>query len=129
MIRYMLICAVLLTAVAAGCSKDHTDLPTGFIYDPPSTPTEFNVVGGAELAILSWDFPSEEMGEISEFNIYYYYEVYGIQELIGTTTETSYVDSFLVGNLEYCYQVSAVDTTGLEGYRTEGECAFVSTSN
>lgn len=129
MIRYILMSGILLMVLTTGCSKDHSDLPTGFIYDPPSVPTDLDVEGGVELATLSWDFPSEEMDEISEFNIYYYYEVYGIQELIGTTTETSYVDSFLVGNLQYCYQVSAVDTTGLEGYRTEEECAFVGTSN
>lgn len=129
MIRYILISAILLMVITAGCSKDHSDLPTGFIYDPPSVPTDLDVTGGAELASLSWDFPGEELDEISEFRIYYYYEYYGIQELIGTTTETSYVDSFLVGNLQYCYQVSAVDSTGLEGYRTEAECAFVGTSN
>lgn len=129
MIRYILMSGILLMVLTIGCSKDHSDLPTGFIYDPPSVPTDLDVVGGAELATLSWDFPSEEMDGISEFRIYYYYELYGIQELIGTTTETTYVDSFLVGNLEYCYQVSAVDTTELEGYRTEAECVFVGTSN
>ena len=128
MTRILLISAVLLAVMVGACSKEHSDLPTSFIYDPPPTPTDLDITAGAEMATLSWGYPSEALGRISEFRIYYYYEVYGIQELIGTTMETSYTDSFLVGNLNYCYQVSAVDTTGLEGYRSDVECVFVGTS-
>ena len=36
-------------------------------------------------------------------------------QLIGTTTDTVFVDSLLIGNLGYCYKVSAVDTVGFRG--------------
>ena len=114
--------------VAAGCTKDHSDLPTGFSYDPPPTPTDLSVVDEGEKAVVSWDYPPERMGSLEEFRIYYHYELYGMVELVGTTTETSYVDSFLVGNLYYCYCVSAVDTTGLEGWRTDVECEFITSA-
>jgi hypothetical protein len=49
--------------------------------------------------------------------------------LVGTTRDTAFVDSLLVGNLTYCYEVSAVDTTGFEGFRTSPQCVFVRTSH
>ena len=35
----------------------------------------------------------------------------------------SYEDTGLVGHVQYCYVVSAVDTFGMEGYRSGVECA------
>ena len=69
------------------------------------------------------------MGSIEEFRIYYYYEAYDLIELVGTSSTTNFNDTQLVGNLTYCYKVSAVDTTGLEGHRSETVCAFVGTSD
>ena len=126
-----LVIVIIVSAIAllSGCSKEHQDLPTSFAFDPPPTPTNFNVVGGPYQAVLTWDYPPEEMGALKEFRIYDYYDVYGVAELIGTTKETSFIVSQLVGNVIYCYRVSAVDTTGLEGHRSETVCAFVGTSN
>jgi len=125
----LLVMVVSVAVLAVGCSKEHEGLPTSFIYDPPSVPLNFEVTGGNQQAVLDWDYPSEEMGEIEEFRVYYYFEGYDIVELVGTTNETNFTDIQLVGNLTYCYQVSAVDTSGLEGYRTEAVCAFVGTSD
>ena len=123
----VLLVATLL--LAAGCSKEHEDLPTSFIYDPPSVPLDLQVTAGNQQATLDWDYPVEEMDGIEEFRVYYYYEVYDLLELIGTTNSTNFTDTQLVGNLTYCYRVSAVYTTGLEGERTETVCVFVGTSN
>lgn len=126
LLRVMTISVALL---AVGCGNEHTDLPTGFIYDPPSVPLDLQVTGGNQQAVLNWDYPSEEMGSIREFRIYYYYEIYDLIELVGTTSATNFTDMQLVGNLNYCYCVSAVDTTGFEGHRTGTVCAFVGTSD
>lgn len=123
--RILAICSICLLALLGACSKDHTDLPTGFIYDPPSTPTNLQVGGGAERAALSWSYPEDEYDDV-EFRIYYYVQVFDLLELIGTTSDSTYIDSLLVGNLVYCYSISAVDTTtGLEGWRTSTVCDTV----
>jgi len=118
----------LLGAIAAlciSCGKDHRDLPTGFAYDPPATPTNLVVTGGEELSTLEWSYPAVALASIHEFRVYEYFEAYDMIELIGTTTDTVFVDSLLIGNLSYCYKVSAVDTSGFEGWRTGSVCAFV----
>lgn len=125
----LLVMVVSAAVLSVGCGEEHKDLPTSFMYDPPSVPLDLQVTGGNQQAVLTWDYPSEEMGSIEEFRVYYYYEAYDLLELIGTTNSTNYTDTQLVGNLNYCYQVSAVDTSGLEGYRTEAECVFVGTSD
>ena len=125
----LLVMVVSVAVLAVGCSEEHKDLPTSFMYDPPSVPLDLQVTGGNQQAVLNWDYPSEEMGTIEEFRVYYYFEGYGLGELVGTTNATNFTDTQLVGNLSYCYQVSAVDTTGLEGYRTETVCVFVATSD
>ena len=118
----------VLAAIAAlciSCSEEHQDLPTGFAYDPPATPVGLTVVGGEEQATIRWSYPASERASVGEFRVYEYYESYDMIELVGTTTDTVFVDSLLIGNLGYCYKVSAVDTAGFEGWRTSSVCAFV----
>jgi fibronectin type 3 domain-containing protein len=127
--RFVIMIVVSAVTLLSGCSKEHDSLPTSFMYDPPPTPTTLEVASGDYEATLTWDYPAEEMGALEEFRIYYYYEVYDLLELVDRTNETTYTDSELVGNLLYCYRVSAVDTTGLEGYRTETVCVVVDVSS
>ena len=124
----LLVMVVSVAVLTVGCGKEHEDQPTSFNYDPPSDPLDFEVTGGNQQSIMNWDYPPEEIGGIEEFRVYYYFESYGIIELVGTSSATNYTDTQLVGNLTYCYQVSAVDTNGLEGNRTEAICVFVGTS-
>lgn len=114
-----------IAALCISCGKDHTDLPTGFAYDPPPTPSNLVVTGGEELSTIRWSYPAIARGSIGEFRVYEYFESYDMIALVGTTTDTVFVDSLLIGNLGYCYKVSAVDTSGFEGWRTESVCAFV----
>ncbi len=114
-----------IAALCVSCSAEHQDLPTGFAYDPPATPAGLTVTGGEEQATIRWSFPAVERSSVGEFRVYEYYESYDMIELVGTTTDTVFVDSLLIGNLGYCYKVSAVDTAGFEGYRTASVCAFV----
>ncbi|MCX5752602.1 MAG: hypothetical protein NTW97_03015 [Candidatus Krumholzibacteria bacterium] len=114
-----------IAALCISCGKDHRDLPTSFIYDPPPTPTNFVVTGGEEMSTITWSYPAPARASIREFRVYEYIESYNMMTLIDTTTDTVFVDSLLIGNLQYCYKVSAVDTSGLEGWRTDKACAFV----
>ncbi len=125
MIRVLKSVAAIVIIIIASCGKDHEGLPTSFEYVPPPTPTNFEVTAGVESAHLSWSYTAEGMAVLREFRIYYYYSMYDILELIDTSTDTAYTDSLLIGNVEYCYVVSAVDTTGLEGWRTAKRCVIV----
>mgnify|MGYP001825432171 CR=1 FL=1 len=123
---------IALMVVAAGalvsCSNDHGTEPAPFDREAPSAPTGLAVTTpAAEQARLDWSYPVEDMGSLEEFRVYYYFPAYDVVELAGTTTDLFYVDDQLVGNVEYCYKVSAVDTFGMEGWRTEEECAVIST--
>ena len=119
---YLLIAAV---GVCLSCGKDRENLPTGFAYSPPPAPQDLVVVGGREASTISWSYPASSRPLIKEFRVYQYLEAYDLVQLVGTTRDTTFTDSFLIGNLYYCYKVSAVDTTGFEGWRTASECTFV----
>jgi fibronectin type 3 domain-containing protein len=119
MIFVFIFCAALL----AGCSDEIGDSPTAFNFDAPPTPAGIIATAGDYQVSLEWDYPEEDLGALKEFRIYYYYEMYDQLELVGTTTETSFTHTGLVPNLEYCYKVSAVDTLGMEGWRSEKACA------
>lgn len=122
---YLIVASVALTI---SCGKDHDNLPASFAFEAPPMPTNVVVTGGHELSTISWCYPSESRSLIEEFRVYQYIESCETIALVGTTTDTVFVDSLLIGNLYYCYEVSAVDTTGLEGWRTESACAFVRTA-
>jgi hypothetical protein len=123
--------AMALMAVAAAalvsCSNDHGTEPAPFDVTAPAAPTDLSVTPGQESAVIAWEYPPQSMGSIEEFRVYYYFPAYGALELAGTTTSLTYTDTKLVGNVEYCYKVSAVDTFGWEGWRTEEECAVIDT--
>ena len=119
---------IATVGLCLSCGTDHENLPTGFAYNPPPTPANLVVVGGHESSTISWTYPAGARESIKEFRVYQYIEAYDIVQLVGMTTDTAFTDSFLVGNLYYCYKVSAVDTTGFEGWRTPSVCAFVRTS-
>jgi len=123
-IAFALFSAALL---CSSCGTDHANLPTEFVYTAPPTPTNLSAEPGAERCVLSWSYPAEAMPLVREFRVYQYYELYDMLQLVGATADTAFVDTLLVGNLYYCYSVSAVDTTGFEGWRTSAVCAFVTT--
>ncbi len=112
---------IISSILLMSCSVDHGDSPAGFEFTAPDSPTAFTVSPGPNALTLSWEYPGD-LAEVSEFNIYYFYEMYGLEEFVGTASGTSYVDSDLIGNMIYCYKVSAVDLDGNEGLRTETIC-------
>jgi hypothetical protein len=118
---------VVLAAALVSCSDDHGTEPEPFDVEAPPMPSDLTVTPGPEQATVSWDYPSESMDTLEEFRIYYYFAAIDAVELAGTTTGLTYVDTKLVGNVEYCYRVSAVDTFGMEGWRTGEECAVIDT--
>lgn len=116
-----------LALAAASCGNDHGAEPAPFDLAYPPAPIDVTVTAGAEQAIVRWSYPAGSRGLIEKFRLYYYVEVYDAVELIATIEDTVYVDSQLVGNLEYCYKVSAVDTSGIEGVRSDRACAVIGT--
>lgn len=118
---------IFIILVTGSCGREHHDLPVGFKYNPPETPTNLQVEPGMGKATLTWSYP-EQLLEGVEFKVYYYSEIYNMIELVATTADTIFVDSTLIGNMEYCYKVSAVDSTGLEGYRTDHVCEIINTN-
>ena len=120
--------ALMVVAVGAlvSCSNNHGTEPEAFDIDAPPTPTDLTVTAGVEQATVTWDY-SGSTETLEEFRVYYYFAAYDVVELAGTTTGTTYTDTKLVGNVEYCYRVSAVDTFGMEGWRTCEECAVINT--
>lgn len=123
--RTVLMIAFMALALLTACEK-HENLPTAFDYDPPPTPTDFQIEAGEKEATLTWNYPEEAKGSLREYRVYYYYNMpYEMLEFIDTTSVTLFVDSLLISNLPYCYKVSAVDKTGLEGWRTPAECVLV----
>lgn len=124
-----LLSVMLLGALLGSCSKQNKDLPTGFPFVPPATPRNVVVTPGIERSTLAWSYPTTALGGIREFRIYQLFVQLQQLELVGTTKDTTFVDSLLVGNLTYCYEVSAVDTTGFEGFRTSLQCVFVRASH
>lgn len=128
--------ALMVVAAAAfvSCSNNHGTEPAPFDVEAPPTPTGLSVDPGSEQATISWDYPSESMGAVEEFRVYYYFAAFNAVELAGTVAasdltypDLTYTDTKLVGNVEYCYRVSAVDTFGMEGKRTGEECAVINT--
>lgn len=128
MLKKMIIALTVVAAAAlVSCSNNHGTEPAPFDVDAPPTPSDLTVTPGTEQATISWDYPPESMGALEEFRVYYYFAVFDAVELAGTTTDLTYVDTKLVGNVEYCYRVSAVDTFGMEGWRASEECAVINT--
>jgi hypothetical protein len=123
----MIVLTVVAMAALISCSNDHGTEPAPFDVVAPSSPTDLTVTPGSEQATVAWDYPSEDMATLEEFRVYYYFPAFNVVELAGTTTSLTYVDTRLVGNVEYCYKVSAVDTFGMEGWRTGEECAVINT--
>ncbi len=122
------ISVMLLGALLGSCSKQNKDLPTSFMFVPPATPTDVVVTPGVERSTVTWRYETAALANVKEFRVYEFFPQLQELVLVGATKDTVFVDSLLVGNLTYCYKVSAVDTTGFEGYRTAAECAFVRAS-
>ena len=121
--RIAILALMLTIPFILSCGEDHGSSPQAFKYEPPQTPSDFEAAGGTYEVTLTWSYPQELIPGIREFRIYYYYDLYDMVEFVDTTTAMSFVDSDLIPNVTYCYKISAVDTTGLEGYRSGHECA------
>lgn len=124
-----IVIAFMVVAAAAfvSCTNDHGTEPAPFDVDAPPTPTGLSVTPETEQARLTWDYPPESLETLEVFRVYYYFAVFDAVEFIDTTSVQTYLDTRLIGNVEYCYKVSAVDTFGMEGWLTGEECAVINT--
>ncbi len=121
MFRISVFFALLIVLAGAGCSDEHGSSPTSFNYDPLSAPDSLEAAGGAESISLTWT----HSGQYRDFIVYilYYSGTEAVLQPVDTTSSTSSVIGDLVPNLEYCFVVSAVDSNGMEGWRSSAECA------
>ena len=85
--------------------------------EPPSKVTGLSVIDAKDGKLdLSWDAASDNVA-VDHYNIYR-------DDLFLTATAgTSYQDTGLDDGQEYCYKVSAVDTSDNEGEKSDQECA------
>ena len=124
MIRYAALALVLIPGlVFFSCSAEHGDSPAGFSFEAPEAPTGLTLTPGANQLTLEWDYPGDP-ADVSGYVVYYYYDMYGVEEVIDTVTATRYTDSDLIGNMIYCYKVSAIGPGDREGYRSATKCAM-----
>ena len=72
---------------------------------PPSTPGNFAASPTATTITLSWD-ASVDVGGIEA------YEILRDDVVIATTSDLSYVDTFLAPNSSFDYSITAIDPTG-----------------
>jgi len=121
MFRISALCAIILVILAGGCSEEHGSSPTAYKYDALSSPESLEAEPGPESISLSWD----HSGDYREFIVYivYYSGPEELYQPVDTTTGMSCTVGELVPNLEYCFAVSAVDSSGVEGWRTKPACA------
>jgi hypothetical protein len=83
---------------------------TGNDVTPPTAPTNLSAqASGAKTINLTWSAAIEADGEISG------YSVYRGGQKVASVNGTSYSDSGLTESTTYTYQVSAVNTSFLEG--------------
>jgi PKD repeat protein len=95
--------------VSAGGSLASTSRTVG-VTVAPSPPTGLSASGGSGAIALSWSAPANAIAPTT-------YSIYRGQgavpnQLIGTTTTTSYTDSAVTGGLSYDYAVVASDAGG-----------------
>lgn len=121
MYRISVILAALFLLAVTGCSDEHGSSPTSFNYDPLSAPVNLEAEAGAESITLTWT----HTGQYREFYVYLMYHsgTEAVLQPVDTTSSTSSIVGDLVPNLEYCFVVSAVDSSGMEGWRSSEACA------
>ena len=121
MFRISVIFAVLFALSGMGCSDEHGSSPTSFNYDPLSAPDNLEAEPGIESVTLTWS----HTGPYREFFVYlmYYSGTEAVLQPIDTTSSPKSTIGDLVPNLEYCFVVSAVDSNGMEGWRSSEACA------
>jgi 6-phosphogluconolactonase (cycloisomerase 2 family) len=84
---------------------------------PPTVPTNLAVSAGGTAASLSWGVSTDNIAVDS-------YRIYRDSVLIGTTTATSYRDAGLLNSTNYCYTVSAFDTSNNESVQSAQTCSM-----
>ena len=89
-------------------------------FTPPTTPTNFVAVAvSADQIDLSWS-PSTDDGVVSG------YKIFRNGMYIQNTTDTSFSDTGLNSNTQYCYTVSAFDAAGNESALSDQACLVTS---
>ena len=98
----------------------------------PLAPENLNLISGQNNIQLTWDsvlgFGDPIGGAASFYNIYRFgiddYDIDNItnNDIISSSNSSSYSDYNLNDNIYYCYAVSAVNSEGLEGLRSQVLC-------
>ncbi|RKY65250.1 MAG: hypothetical protein DRP99_00525, partial [Candidatus Latescibacterota bacterium] len=106
--------------ILGGCTKEHeaptasNPLDTGRI---PPTPKIESVIVGNRRVTLTWTV--DDTSAISKYNIFRSDSADADYRLVGSSSIRTYTDRGLVNGKRYFYKVASVDTSGLEGYKSE----------
>ena len=85
--------------------------------EPPTKVTGLTVTDAKDGKLnLKWNTATDNIA-IDHYNIY------RDGTLLTTTTTTNYQDTGLTNGQTYCYQISATDTSGNEGEKSDQKCA------
>ncbi len=134
MLRRISFYVVIILFFLGGCSDEHGTSPTSFEYEALPAPGNFEITSGSYSLTLSWDYSPENIALAKEFFVYvvdpYQYggNIYPVDTLTVAEYNTSKGCTFdkLAANMEFCFVVSAVDLSGIEGRRAEAECGTTS---
>ena len=100
-----------------------TPLVSGGDSEPPSKVEGLSVSDAKDGKLdLSWDAATDNV-EVAFYNIYWGENNYSEPIANVTHPTTKYQHTDLVNGQEYCYKVSAVDTSRNEGEKSNEECA------
>jgi len=93
------------------------DLHVTVIDNPPEKVTGLTVTDAKDGKLnLEWDPANDDFGID-------HYKIYKDSTFLTNTTSTTYQDTGLTNGQEYCYQISAVDISDLEGEKSDEDCA------
>ena len=112
---------IAIAAIAAGCGGGgggSSPPPPAADAIAPSIPTAVSLEAlPGKLINITWAASSDNMGVSG-------YDVYRDGQVVGSTTGTTYADSGVDPDVDYCYTIAARDAAGnSSGQSADGNCA------
>jgi len=134
MLKKISLYAVIVLFLLSGCSDEHGTSPASIEYEALPAPENFEITSANYSLTLSWDYSPNKITLTKEFFVYvvdpnqYGGVIYPVDTLTVADYNVSKGCTFdkLAANMEFCFVVSAVDLSGIEGWRAEAECGTTS---
>jgi fibronectin type 3 domain-containing protein len=115
---FAIVCFSILSLIS-GCEREIDEVvsPPIDVSAIPPTPSDLSAEIGDGLIFLSWNISDSSL--VAGYNIYQADSVTWEYALIGSSQVESFTASELQNGLLYSFRVSAVNSEGYEGYRSE----------